>query len=98
MLVDEYQYSNLGGYGIFCGKKCVAEKQAQGIPPKRGKKNIALWEAQQSQRTMMQNQQQGGGAGGAGGGSRTGLIVGGVLLLAIAGVAIYVIKKRKEAA
>jgi cobalamin biosynthesis Mg chelatase CobN len=94
MLVDEYQYSNLGGYGIFCGRKCVAEKQAQGIPPKRGKKNIAAWEAEQAQRTQMMQQQQNQQAGG----SRTGLIVGGLALVVIAGIAIYVIRKRKQAA
>ena len=43
----EDDYSNLGGYGLFCGKKCVAQRQAEGIAPKRGKKNIALWEASQ---------------------------------------------------
>jgi hypothetical protein len=26
-------YSNAGGYGFWCGKKCVAAKQAAGIPP-----------------------------------------------------------------
>ena len=41
-------WSNGGGYGIFCGKKCQAEKKAQGIPPKRGKKNIAAFEAEQA--------------------------------------------------
>ena len=30
-------WSNYGGYGIFCGKKCAAARQAAGVPPKAGK-------------------------------------------------------------
>lgn len=26
-------WSNAGGYGFWCGKKCVEKKQAAGIPP-----------------------------------------------------------------
>jgi hypothetical protein len=88
--VDEY--SNLGGYGIFCGKKCVAEKQAQGIPPKRGKKNIAEFEQMMQQRQQEQMVAQ---EAQSGGGSKTGLIIGGVALLAVTGIIIYIIKKRK---
>lgn len=96
MIVDDYadEYSNLGGYGIFCGRKCVERKKSQGIPPKRGKKNIAEWEAEQAQKAQMMQQQQDQ----QGGGSKTGLIVGGVLVLALVGVAIYVIRKRKQSA
>lgn len=87
------KYFNAGGYGIFCGKKCVAEKKAQGIPPKRGKKNIAAFEEEQrllrEQMRVQQEQEQGGG-------SKTGLIIGGVVLLGVIGTIIYIIKKRKD--
>ena len=86
---DDYLYA--GGYGIFCGKKCVAEKKAQGIPPKRGKKNIAEFEAEQAalNQSRMQQEQ-------ASGGSKTGLIIGGVVLLGVIGTIIFIIKKRKS--
>ena len=91
-LLTEEEYSNLGGYGIFCGRKCVAEKKAQGIPPKRGRKNIAEFEAEQRQKMQMMQQQQNQSSGG----NRTGLIVGGVALLAVVGITIYVIRKRRQ--
>lgn len=84
------KYSNLGGYGIFCGRKCVERKKAQGIAPKRGKKNIAEFEAEQAQqRQMMQQPEQQRG-------NRTGLIVGGAALLLAVGVIVFIIRKRKE--
>jgi hypothetical protein len=88
--VDDYAYA--GGYGIFCGKKCVAEKQAQGIAPKRGSKNIAEFEALQAQAQRQYQLQQEQSSGG----SKTGLIIGGVLLLGVVGTIIYIVKKRKS--
>tara|TARA_R110000803_G_scaffold136813_1_gene203756 strand:- start:12319 stop:12591 length:273 start_codon:yes stop_codon:yes gene_type:complete len=82
------QYSSLEGYGIFCGKKCVAKKKAQGLPPKRGKKNIAEWEAQQVRDAQMYAESEEGGS------SKTPLIIGGIVLLGVIGAIIYIVKKK----
>lgn len=89
-IVDNY--SNAGGYGIFCGKKCIAEKKAQGIPPKRGAKNIAEFQAEQSQNNQL-NQQYDESVSSN---SSTPLIIGGVLLLGVVTTIILVIRKRNK--
>ena len=39
--MNEYGgWSSIMGYGLFCGKRCVAERKAAGIPP-RGSKRLA---------------------------------------------------------
>ena len=30
-------WSNYGGYGLFCGKKCAEARKAAGVPPKANK-------------------------------------------------------------
>ena len=88
----ESEYSNAQGYGLFCGKKCVAKKQAQGIPPKRGKKNIALWEAQQK----VQQQQQVVAAAASGGKSKAPIIIATVLGIGLIIGAVVLVKRRNK--
>ena len=82
-------YSNAQGYGIFCGKKCVAEKQAQGIPPKNGKKNKARWAEEQALKAAQAQQAE------SGGGSSTMLIIGSLVGVALIIGVIVMIKRKK---
>jgi hypothetical protein len=85
----ESDFSNAQGYGIFCGKKCVARKQAEGIPPKRGKKNIAAWEQRQAE---MQAQYAGAQAAGN---SKAPIIIASLIgVAAIVGIVIYIKRKK----
>jgi len=84
-------YQNAQGYGIFCGKKCVAEKQAQGIAPKRGKKNISEWNAQQAQAAQAQQAM----SEKSGGKSKAPLIIGVVLGVAVIATVIIIAKRKK---
>lgn len=90
----EQGYSNAQGYGIFCGKKCIAKKKAQGIPPKRGRKNIASWTEEQTALARAQGQQEGASSSDSGGSSNAPLIIGGVLVLGIVAT-ILIVKMRK---
>lgn len=88
------EYMNAGGYGIFCGKKCIAKKQAQGIAPKRGKKHIASWNAQQAQAAAAAAAAQ--TANKSGSKSKTGMIIGiGVLVVAL-GIVVVVRSRKKS--
>ncbi len=84
----EDNYSNAQGYGIFCGKKCVARKKAEGIAPKRGKKNIATWNAEQA---AIARAQEGAGSQSS---SKAPLVIGVVLVLGIIAT-IVIVKMRK---
>jgi hypothetical protein len=87
-------YSNAQGYGIFCGKKCVAKKQAQGIAPKRsgkGGKHDAAWQALQNEQAVVAQQQEVLAGGGK---SKAPLIIGGLLVVA-AIVTVIILKTRK---
>ena len=89
-------YSNAQGYGIFCGRKCVAKKQAQGIAPKRsgkGGKHDAAWEALQNDQVLAAAADADADAAG-GGSSKTPLIIGGLLVVA-AIVTVVILKTRK---
>jgi hypothetical protein len=105
---DSDNYSNAGGYGLFCGRKCVAEKQAAGIPPKRsgrgGKHDAAFESAQQQAMPPPPPPTAGGGgsrgAGAVGGngqggmstGAKIGIGVGAVVILGLVG---YLIIRKK---
>jgi hypothetical protein len=54
-VMQNYRYSSIGnfgyalpayhsaqGYGIFCGKNCISQKQAAGIPPRASKNQLDL--------------------------------------------------------
>lgn len=89
-------YSNAGGYGLFCGKKCVAEKQAQGIAPKRSGfkgKHDAAFQALQSQKMTAASMQQ--AAEGGGKKSKAPLIIGVVLVLGIVATVVIIKMKKK---
>ena len=101
-------FSNAGGYGIFCGKKCIAKRKAAGIPPKRGAKNIAAFEAEQAakaeaeaaeQAAILAEQSSGGGSGsgsGAKGGMSTGVKIGiGVGSLVLVSLISYLIFRKR---
>jgi hypothetical protein len=84
-------FSNAQGYGLFCGKKCVARKQAEGIPPKRGKKNIAAWEARQAEQ-----QQAAMAASGGGGRSKAPIVIASLIGVALIVGIVVVIKRRNK--
>lgn len=84
----EDNYSNAQGYGIFCGKKCVARKKAEGIAPKRGKKNIAAWNAEQDAGKKSQEDDNTKP-------SKAPLVIGVVLVLGIIAT-IVIVKMRKK--
>jgi hypothetical protein len=89
-------YSNAQGYGFWCGRKCVAKKQAQGIAPKRsgkGGKHDAAWQELQNEKMRVAAASAGGNQD-AGGGSKAPLVIGVVVLLGI--VATIVIVKMKK--
>jgi hypothetical protein len=89
--IDNHTWDNAGGYGFWCGRSCAERKRAAGIRPRFSKSAQADFDAEQErkaqaeqQRQMMliqQAQQQAGG----GGGSKTGIIIAGVLGLAVVG-------------
>lgn len=89
-MVDYYleEYSNAGGYGMFCGKKCVAKKEAACQPYKFGKQKGQLPPAC----AAAQNAAYGGQ--GSGSGSKTALIIGGIVVVA-AVVGVIVLARRK---
>tara|TARA_R110000782_G_scaffold2023_1_gene8002 strand:- start:7870 stop:8160 length:291 start_codon:yes stop_codon:yes gene_type:complete len=96
-MIDDDDYSSAQGYGIFCWKKCVAKKQAQGIPPKRGgkggKHDIA-WQAIQDANIAAAAAANNDSDGDGGGKSKVPLIIGGLLVVA-AIVTVVIIKTRK---
>jgi len=83
-------YSNALGYGIFCGKKCAAEKAAQGIPPKNGKKNKERWAAEQAQKAQEQANSNSSGT------SKAPIIIVSLLGVALIVGVIVIIKRRKK--
>lgn len=87
-------FSNAGGYGLFCGRKCVAEKQAAGIPPKRSGrkgKHDAAFEATQQQQAAQQQSVTTGGKGSSsssGGGEKSGMSTGAKVGIAVGAVVV----------
>lgn len=90
--MEDNTYLNAMGHGIFCGKNCARDREAQGIPPKRGRKNIARFTDLQASKNIVSN------AGNTSeGGSSAGLIVGGLVAAGLViTVVVLVIKKRNS--
>lgn len=90
-MVDYYleEYSNAGGYGFWCGKKCRAKKEASCTPIKFGKQKGQLPPAC----AAAQNAAYGGQ--GSGSGSKTAAIVIGGVLVVGAIVGVIVLARRK---
>lgn len=91
--VDEY--ANAEGYGIFCGKKCIERKQAQGILPKGAVKQAE----KESEVALNQALAQGLSAtptapaqSGMSTGAVVGVIIGGLVLLG--GLAYMMLRKK----
>lgn len=83
------QYSNAGGYGLFCGKKCAAQKEAACVPYKRGKMKGQIPLACQQRVAAAAAQNRGGER------SKTGLIVGSLVGVALIVGIIVIVRKRK---
>ena len=95
--MEHSDYLNAGGYGFWCGKRCVEKKQAAGKRPIFGKGNKAAFDQEQIAKEQAAAaalaQAQSGGSGG--GGSSTGLIIAAVLGLAVIGGVIYFVRRKK---
>jgi hypothetical protein len=91
--MDEYgDWSEYGGYGLFCGRKCAEAKKEAGIPPKGGRKLAKVKEAEaellMAQAAMAaQNQEDR---------SWSPLAVSGVVAASLMGIALMVVIIRKS--
>ena len=92
-------YSDAGGYGFWCGKKCAARKAEEGKRPNFGKSNKAAFDEAQEQKRIMEEQAAAAAAAAeaeqGGGGSKMPLIIGGVLVVGII-VTVVIVKMRKK--
>jgi hypothetical protein len=100
MTTDDF--SSAGGYGFWCGKKCVERKKAEGKRPKFGKANKAAFDQEQEQKRIAEEQRAAAeaalaaeGGGGGGGGSKMPLIIGGVLVVGLIAT-VVIVKMRKK--
>jgi hypothetical protein len=81
------EFSNASGYGFWCGKKCVAKKQAEGLAPKFGKKNKEAYALEQAQIQQRLNEPEPES-------STLTIVMMGVGVLAILGIGGYLIFKK----
>ena len=95
MINEEYyeDYSNAGGYGFWCGKKCVDKKRMAGKAPKFGKKHKSAYAEEQA--AIASAKIAAAAEAEQAGGSKAPLVIGGLLVVGII-VTVVIIKMKKK--